>query len=277
MPELALMTYNMLHAPGDRAELLAKVVESRRPDVVAVQEVADPAALNRMAASIGYWMFLGPCNAMETSPLVPTTEAPRPEHLAFLTRRPLAAAMVHQGDPEVMFRPVLEGRLRVDDGPARVPSLRLLTVHLRAFPGPAAQQWKMREVSVVRAVAGDGARLTVVLGDFNAYVPQQAEAFSDTATWPLHLPQDHRDAVMGGVLRSLLDAGYHDALSEAPGGPVCGGTLRGSDRPRVDHVLVSADLTPCLTAAEIVRTGAPVEEASDHFPVVVRLRVDGPA
>ncbi len=272
MTKLTLMTYNILHGPGERAALLAAVIESRQPDIVALQEVEDPAAVARLAASIGYWMFLGPCNTVETSPLVPQTEAPRPEHLAFLSRRPLEAAVVHHGDPAIMFRPVLEVRVPLEGGPCHRAPLRLLTVHLRAFPGPAGEHWKLREGSVVRAVAGDGAR-TVLLGDFNAYAPEQAKAWDGSASWAPHMPDDHREAVLGGVLASLFEAGYRDALKEAPGGPVTGGTLRGADRPRVDHVLLSHDLAACVEHAEIVRSGAPVEEASDHYPVVVRLRI----
>jgi endonuclease/exonuclease/phosphatase family metal-dependent hydrolase len=123
-------------------------------------------------------------------------------------------------------------------------------------------------------VAGAGAARTIVLGDFNAYTPDQAEASGASPTWPPHLPDDHRQAIMGGVLGPLLEDGYHDALREAPGGPVGGGSLRGgSERPRVDHVLLSSDLAGSIESAEIVRTGAPVDEASDHYPVVVRLRL----
>lgn len=273
MPELTLMTYNILHGPVDRGPLLAQVIASRQPDIVALQEVDDPVAVAQMAASIGFWMFLGRCNTFETSPLVPQVEPPRPEHLAFLTRRPLAAALVHDGDPEVMFRSILEVQLPLD-GVAPGRTLRLLTVHLRAFPGPAGEHWKQREASVLRSVAGFGRRNTVILGDFNAYAPDQARAWDGATTWAPHLPDDHREAVMGAVIASLLRDGYHDALAEAPGGPVLGGTLRDTERPRVDHVLLSEDLVGSVEEATIVRTGAPVDKASDHYPVVVRLRLD---
>ena len=39
MTTLRLMTYNMLHAPGDRLAPLVEVVQSVAPDILACQEV----------------------------------------------------------------------------------------------------------------------------------------------------------------------------------------------------------------------------------------------
>lgn len=259
MSNIRIMTYNMLHAPGDRLASLAEVVRSVGPDVLACQEVSTCAGMMALAGELGMAPVWGPASSHEDS----RDGQPLYEHLAVLTRLAPRAVRVHRGDRRAMFRPVLEVQLETPGG----GHLTFLVVHLRAVADPAEPYLKWRELgSLLTVIAGaDGP--VVVLGDFNALPPGELPPGPGRR----ELPDDHRAAVRGGVVAALTGAGLADSLRIAQ--PYAGmpeSTLLHGEGARVDYIFVSEDLRERVAKAYIVDTGA-VAVASDHRPVVAEL------
>ena len=96
MTDLRLMTYNMLHAPGDRFTALLGVVQAARPDILACQEIDDIPALLTLSERLRMPAVIGYANTPE--------DPPAPEHLAVLSRWPIVHLHLHRGDPAVQFR-----------------------------------------------------------------------------------------------------------------------------------------------------------------------------
>jgi endonuclease/exonuclease/phosphatase family metal-dependent hydrolase len=266
VPEIKVMTWNMLHAPGDRLEDLFAVLAAEDPDVVCAQEIDSLEGAAELAARLGMTLFVGTSNRPESPP--PAGEPAAPENLAVLSRLPIRRVAVHAGDREAMFRPVLEAWLMAPD--AAFP-VGLFTVHLRAAAGPEGSAYKQREAAALRTVLADASGAHIVLGDFNAWAPGHAEAWGLPADYRSDMPADYRRAVGGEVLGGLLEEGYVDILEGRTGSPPAP-SMRGPGRPRVDHVLVTPDLSACVREAAILRNER-IEVASDHHPIVVRLEL----
>jgi len=256
MSELRLMTYNMLHAPGDRRQLLFDVVEAAQPDFLACQEIDDVPGLLDLSHSLGMPAVIGYSNLPE--------DPPASEHLAVLSRLPIVHLHIHRGDPSVMFRPVLE----VWIAPPDAPIIRCFVVHFRAAVGSPGSGVKLCEVDHLCGLLAEAQTPYCALGDFNALTPAESEA---ARGWGAELPRDHREAVLGGVVGRILDAGAIDTWRQINDpAHVPANTLRGATSARVDYIWVNPGSARCVANSTIIRT-PDAEQASDHFPVLTTL------
>lgn len=265
MTELRIMTYNMLHAPGDRFTALLEVVRAARPDILACQEIDDVPALLTLSKELRMPAVIGYSNTPE--------DPPAPEHLALLSRFPIIHLHLHPGDPAVMFRPVLEVWVAL---PAR-PVLRCFVVHFRAIAGPEGSRVKMREAEHLCSLLMGSARPCCALGDFNALAPGEFGAPSTEEglreEWGRHWPWDHREAVQGGVIKRIAATGLIDTWRQVNDPAYTPhATLRDRPSARVDYIWIDETLAPFITNSEIVRT-ADAALASDHYPVITTVQI----
>jgi endonuclease/exonuclease/phosphatase family metal-dependent hydrolase len=258
MNTIRIMTYNMLHAPGDRLGQLADVVRSVDPDVVACQEINTYEGLMLLARETGMLPVWGPANSHEDT----SGGQPVYEHLALLTKLPPRTVRVHRGDRRAMFRPVLEAELEVPgDG-----TVSFFVVHLRAVLDATERYLKWRELGGLLAVIAEANGPVIALGDFNALPPGELPADDRR-----ELPEDHRAAVGGGVVAAITGAGLADSLRLVrPYSGTPDSTLLQREGARVDYIFVSEELQGRVRDAFIVDTEA-VAVASDHRPVVAEL------
>lgn len=254
MTTIRVMTYNMLHAPGDRLDELTQVIQEAQPDIVACQEVDDIDGLMILAQRSGMLPVIGHCNMPESE-----TE-PAPEHLAILTRWPITKLNVHPGDKEAMFRPIFEVWIQ----PPNQKPIGFFNLHFRARAGAPGSNVKMREVEALIDVVKQIDGPHCILGDFNAWAPGEGNM---SPAWGEHLPEDHRQAVRGPIIETILNAGYSDTWRETnPSHDVPYGTLQGNGS-RVDFIFTNSDLKAYLKESNIIRN-ALTERASDHYPVI---------
>jgi endonuclease/exonuclease/phosphatase family metal-dependent hydrolase len=257
MRQLRIMTYNMLHAPGDRFDALYEVVLSAQPDILACQEIDDIPALLTLSERLKMPAVIGYSNRPE--------DPPAPEHVALLSHWPIVHMHLHPGEPEVMFRPVLEARIAV----AALPILSCFVVHFRAMAGPEGSQVKMQEAEHLCSVVSAAEPPYCALGDFNALTPGEETL---PAGWGEQWPWDHREAVQGGVISRIAATGMVDTWRRLNDPThVVHGTLRGRPSARVDYIWADATLAPSATASAILHTPE-AERASDHFPVITTLQ-----
>jgi endonuclease/exonuclease/phosphatase family metal-dependent hydrolase len=262
MTTLRLMTYNMLHAPGDRLASLAEVVKRVGPDILACQEVNTFEGMMALARELDMLPSWGVANSPEDY----RDGRPVFEHLVVFTRMAPHAVRVHAGDRRAMFRPVLEVRLQLPGGPEIVT----LTVHLRALIDPYERFLKFREVGALLAILADAGGPVIALGDFNALAPDEAGQSGD-GPWRTDPPEDHLAAIRGGVIGAVLDAGLVDSYRVVH--PFDGqgpSTLVGRAGRRLDHIFVSPSLRKFVSNSYIVDNEM-VRVASDHRPVVTEL------
>jgi len=262
MTTLRVMTYNMLHAPGDRLGPLVEVVKAVSPDILACQEVNTfdgMMALSRELKMLPVW---GAANSPEDY----REGQPVFEHLVVLTRLAPRAAYVHRGDRRAMFRPVLEVRLQPPGG----PEIRTFTVHLRAVIDPGERYLKFRELGSLLAVLNEADGPAIAMGDFNAMAPGEGGQVGP-GPGGKELPEDHVAAVRGGVIGAVLEAGFVDSyrLRHAPDG-TDESTLLGRPGRRLDHIFVTPSLERFVTGSYIADSET-VQMASDHRPVVTEF------
>jgi endonuclease/exonuclease/phosphatase family metal-dependent hydrolase len=257
--KLRLMTFNMLHAPGDRLGPLVETVRSVAPDILACQEVNTYDGMMQLSRELDMLPIWGPANSAEDN----RGGHPVYEHLVLLTKLAPNLVRVHPGDRRAMFRPVLEARFQPPGG----PEITVFTVHFRAVVDPGERYLKYRELGSFLSVLSDAAGPVVALGDFNARPPGEAgEAVPDDRR-----PEDHVAAVRGDVVNAIVGSGLVDSYRLAqpyPGRPET--TLAGSAGARVDHIFVSSCLGSRVTASYILDNEL-VRTASDHMPVVTEL------
>ncbi len=267
MTTLRVMTYNMLHAPGDRLAPLVDVVKGVSPDVLACQEVNTYDGMMELSRELKMMPVWGMANSAEDY----RSGQPVFEHLVVFTRFPPRAVRVHPGDRRAMFRPVLEVRLQ----PPGAPEITIFVVHLRALIDPSERFLKFREVGSLLAILGDAMGPVIAMGDFNAIAPREAEGTSEPRSGT-GAPEDHVAAVRGGVIGAIEDAGFVDSYRALnpralnPNGGKDESTLLAGGGRRVDYIFVGPSLTSFVSSCYILDNEA-VHLASDHRPVVAEF------
>ena len=171
-----LATWNIENFPKDMATaaLAADLITSLALDVVVVEEVANEAAWNELAARLPYHEAL-------LSPHV--YSATEYQKLGVLYRRPLVSVaplrLLFNGDTFDFPRPPIQVSISVDDGEHARMAFDLIGVHLKA--GVTTEDRTRRRNAIVdldahvRAqVDGGGEDEVVMLGDFNEVVTDAA-------------------------------------------------------------------------------------------------------
>jgi endonuclease/exonuclease/phosphatase family metal-dependent hydrolase len=258
---LRLMTYNMLHAPGDRLGALVDVVRAEDPDIVACQEINSLEGGLDLARELGMVPVWGRANGAEDC----REGAPVFEHLLVLAKVWPELVRVHEGDRRAMFRPVLETLFRFPG----LPAVRLFVVHLRALVDAEVRFLRFRELGALLGVLAEAEGGVVVMGDFNAREPGAG------LSGPVReVPEDHRAAVNGEVVRAIKATGLMDSLRLLhPHRTEGESTLIKVEGSRVDYIFVNGLLVPHVSRSYIVDNDA-VVAASDHRPVVAELSWD---
>ena len=250
---MRVMTYNMLHAPGDRLDALYEVIRDAQPDVLACQEVDDIPGLLELARRLEMPPVIGYANQAESPPA--------PEHVAILSRWPIVEMRIHPGDREAMFRPVLEAWVQPPQG----ERVGFFTVHFRASAGTPGARLKQREVAQLCQILSRTAGRFCALGDFNALAPGERDVPAD---WRPELPADYREALLGGVIGEIQALGLTDTWRQwnpPPAPPMS--TFRGSVDSRIDYIWASPALAPLARESMVVHSPR-AEVASDHYPLL---------
>ncbi len=265
MTNLRVMTYNMLHAPGDRLASLVDVVKSVGPDILACQEVNTFGGMMALSHELEMLPIWGVANSAEDN----RDGQPVFEHLVVFTRFAPRTVRVHRGDRRAMFRPVLEARLQLPSG----PDITTFTVHLRALVDPHERFLKFRELGALLAIIGEAEGPAIVMGDFNALAPAEV-GNSGEGPWRTEPPEDHVAAVRGAVLGAILDAGWVDSYRTVhPYDGADASTLVGRAGRRLDHIFVNPRLRQFISDSYILDNEM-VQVASDHRPVVTEFTLE---
>lgn len=241
-----LLTYNIQRGGRGREARLAEVIAACRADLVVLQEARSAAAVESLAARLGFAAW-----------------GARDGHsLAFLSSRPLEETAWH--------KPRFSRHAFLELAPVDLP-IRIFGVHLSAVHAAWTERRRIIELRALLAAVGSHQHgFHVLTGDFNTLAPGE---LLDVRKLP------HRLKALvwlsGGRIRwrtiqTTLDAGYIDGF-RARHPDAAGHTFPTWDpHVRLDFVFVPAGHAHRLAACEVVASPA-ARQASDHFPLVADL------
>lgn len=253
---MRLLTYNIREGGVGRAEEIATVIKSAKPDVVALQEARDPAVVKRIAELAGFKHW-----------------GSRPYHsTGFLSN--IGVAGYDWRHPPRIRHAWLEVSL-ADGFP------RLFVVHLRAWFSKWTERRRTEELrGLVDGIKDQLVRerqafaYHVLAGDFNALAPDEKFDSSPMPRWirgMIWLSGREIGRTTIGMMKSegYVDAWrtlYEDHVND-PGYtfPVW------HPHVRLDYVFTPSEFASRLTTCEVRRTPEEVRTASDHFPLLVEI------
>jgi exodeoxyribonuclease III len=248
---LRLLTYNIRYGGEDREEPLAAVIRSVAPHIVLLQEATRPEVVARLAADTG----------------LSTWGAQRGQSLAYLSGLPVShAAWHHPRGSRHAFLEVVPADWRV----------RIFGVHLSAVHAAWTERRRERELrALLGAIKAHQDGVHVLAGDFNTVAPGELLDLR-------RLPHRLRTLVWlsGGsvrwrVIQMLLDGGYVDGYRRLHPDVIGGFTFPTWDpHIRLDYVFVPRAESARVRCCEVIRLDECVK-ASDHFPLLAELTVDG--
>ncbi len=268
------MTFNVLFGGGDETRFagICRVVARVRPDLLVLQECMDWSPRDPRLSALAEAMDVPD----EARHVVLGRARPRGSghryHVAGFSRFPIEAARDHVEAPEVGHA-LLE--LEVAAGGTR---LKVLGTHFDAHD----EDRRLVEARYLLDRFGEGelaSRPCLLLGDLNSlsrrdpYPEDLADLLRRAGT------TKYGDPPRFEVMAALEGAGFVDCL-RAGSAPPAAWVTAPRDRGgvhidyRTDYVLASPSLVPRLRSVEVV---ALTEQESDHFPVVARFELDGPA
>lgn len=250
---LKLLSYNIRYGGAGRERELSEVVRACDPDLVVLQEATRTHVVRGLSEATGmkFW-------------------AAREAHsLAYLSRIEIGHHEWHwpRGSRRAFMEIVPVGF-----------DLRVYGVHLSAVHSAITERRRMREMRALLAwLAQHRTGFHLLAGDFNTLAPGEL-----LETW--RLPPRLRPLVWlsGGRVRYqtiqiMLDAGYRDAFRHLyPDAPADAGYTFPTWDPhvRLDFVFLPTPQAERLKDCRVIRSGSPLAQASDHFPLLAEVEVN---
>ena len=233
-----------------KVEKMVSVLQALESDFVALEEVENIECLRQLNNSLP--------NPYPQVGLVEGNDTIRGIDVAFLSRVPVSRVVSHRERRLPKGKGVPRGyrfsRDCLEVGLATSPETTVFINHLKAQTGNKKDSANKRRVQAeaVAEIVGEVAQrypegIEVVVGDLNdepkswSLEPLQANLVDAFEGWPSKLRTTHRSRQGGSTL---------------------------------DHILVSADASPRLGEAKVWQDLA--KGTSDHDPVTLELRFDGP-
>ena len=252
---MRMVSYNILDGGEGRADPLAEIIISRRPDVVALVEADNPAVVDRIAARLEM-------NAV--------TGAGKRHSVALLCRGMILESINHAPLMTDMSGCFLEGLVRVGGS-----EWRCGVVHLHPRAGEADERQREKEIAGILEITRlhRGARRPhFLMGDFNANSPVQKIDPERCKPATRKSWEENGGAIPRRAVQMLLDAGYVDTMAAVQGaaaGEMYSFTTQFPGQ-RLDYIFSFAVAVQQLKAAW-VEDDRLARYASDHYPVGVEL------
>ena len=252
---LRVMTYNILDGGLGREQLILRVLQSARPDIVLLQEVYHAETIAGFANRLGMEVYFAQGNTKR--------------NLALLSRLPIINAESYHPSP--IRKTLLEAELQLSS----TRHLRVFGAHLVAFPFIGFEIWRQQEIrAILNRLESYRSSPYLIAGDLNSVAPNDRVAIG-------FLPNVLKMifALQGGhffrrAIQELVSAGLTDCFRELH--------LREDGftfpvfRPnaRLDYIFANEHLQPYLRQCYVVAEPAAVHRASDHLPVLAEFEID---
>ena len=256
---MRIVSYNILDGGTGRADLLGRVIESQKPDVVGLVEAGDAAVVATLANRLGMDFIQAEGNKNGSAS-------------ALLSRFPIRHSINHAPQHPALTKSLLEAA--VVDACGNEWTLGIL--HLHAHASETDEDVREREAAQVLEIFRphrEANRPHLLMGDFNANAPYQAIEpglckMSTRREWYANGGKLPRRAIA-----RVLDAGYRDSLRVLhPAMAETSGSFS-TEFPgqRVDYIFTFGIDAARMKQARVVYDG-PARDASDHCPVFLELQ-----
>jgi endonuclease/exonuclease/phosphatase family metal-dependent hydrolase len=253
---LRLLTYNIREGGVGRAEAIAEVITAASPDVVALQEARDPLVVEKIAKLAGF-QFFGSRRSHSTGFLSNVHVLKHEWRHPPRTRHALLEVSLADGFP------------------------RLFVLHLRAWFSKWNERQRARELrGLLDGIQQQLIRekhafaFHVLAGDFNALAPGEKFDSSPMPRWIRTMVWLSGRDIARTTIEMMKSDGYVDAWRTLYADHVNdpGYTFPvWNPHVRLDYVFTPAEFASRFTACEVRRTPKEVQNASDHFPLLVEI------
>ncbi len=248
--QLKFLTYNILHGGAGREDLILRVLQAAKADVVLLQEIVELDTVMTFA------------NALNMQTAVAGD-------LAVLSCHPIVAKQQHHS-----FPPIQDTVLDVTLEYKPAAHLHVVGVHPIAYPGSFLEVWRDRQLGIARSEARcHSAEACILAGDLNSIAPND-KVLTDSAPLIVKLLYWlQRGKIYRSAITGILTDGYTDCFRRLH--PDSDGFTIPTPSPKVrlDYVFVNAIMRPALRACEVVTQPPDVHRASDHYPVVAEFEL----
>jgi exodeoxyribonuclease-3 len=243
---IRILSYNIRHGGSGREAALAGVIRAAHPDVVVLQEAANPAVIEQLAHDTGlaYW------------------GSRRGQSLGYLSRQPL--------DHVEWRKPRVSRHAFIEIVPAG-GAWRIVGVHLSAVHAAWTEHRRRYELrALLLAIQQHQHGPHVLVGDFNTLAPGEFLDFTRLPTRLRALVWLSGGKVRWRTIQGVLDAGYVDAF-RALNPELVGHTFPTWDpHVRLDYLFVPQPCVGRVSRCQVFSANE-VVEASDHFPLIAEL------
>jgi len=252
---MRLVSYNILDGGTDRADALLQVIEAQHPDIVVLVEADDRQVVDRLAAGLKMEVLAG---------------EGRKHGGAILSRWPIVESINYGLLRGEFVDLLLEATVQ---GPDRTWTVTAVHLHPRA--SEEAEDRRMREIDAILEIYAAHRAQGVehlLAGDFNANSPIQQIVPEQCK------PKTRQEMAANGgkiprrCIAKLLSAGYIDVLQAVHGEAAgrMGSFTTEFPGQRIDYVFAYG-IDPARFAEARIETGPAARDASDHFPLIVRI------
>ncbi len=246
-----LLSYNIRFGGHGRERDLAQVIKSVEPDLVVFQEATDPGVIGRLAdlTGLGFWA------------------ARRDHSIGYLSR---VAVDYHE-----WHYPAGARHSFMEIVPAGTEA-RIFGLHLSARFSKWDEQRRTREIrALLEGIKRHQEGFHVLAGDFNTLAPGVVLEMKRLPAWIRALIWISGRKLQRHTIQLMLDADYIDGFR------LLNQEDRGYTFPtwdphvRLDYAFVPKRYVNKVISCEVIREpAAAIREASDHYPLLVKLELD---
>jgi exodeoxyribonuclease-3 len=247
---LKLLSYNIRFGGRGRETQLAETINSIAPDMVVFQEATDTRVIERLAHATGLQFW-----------------AARPRHsIAYISRLEIAHHEWHYppGAKHSFLEIVPAGT-----------EARIFGLHLSARFSKWSERRRAREIrALLDGIKKHQSGFHALVGDFNTLAPGELLDTRRMPAWIRALVWISGRDIQRETIRIMLDAGYLDGYrylypnDEGYSFPTWDAHLR------LDYIFLPAQFGDHLLSCRVIREPAGVALASDHFPLLVQLKLE---
>lgn len=249
---MRLVQYNILSGGLGRVDPIAETLLYLNPDIAALCEANDEAAVDYLAKRLGLtW-------AIAESPSGPF-------HVALLSRWPIRRVVNLGAIDRTIGRAALGALI---DTPAG--ELHVIAAHLTSGLGEKAESQRLDELAMIQRYAQSVDAPAALLGDLNTNAPHHPGDLDAAEPDVRRRVEADPALIRHDVIDRLTGSGWVDAHHHRGDGVVPHTFSTGYPATRLDYVFLSPALAGRITDAG-VETGGFAPYCSDHFPIWVDL------
>jgi len=246
---LKLLSYN-IHFGGQKKQAkIAEVINATAPDIVVFQEAITPDVIEYLSRKCA----------------MPFHAARFKHSIGFISRVEVAHHEWHH--PRGSKHSFLEIRLAESE-------TRIFGLHLSAQFSKWSERKRHQEIrALLEGIKQHQHGFHIIVGDFNTLAPGEVFDLQLMPLWIRALIWLSGRDIRRDTIQAMLDAGYLDGFR----------TLYPDDKGytfpvwkphvRLDYLFLPMRYLPQLKSCEVVKAASQVNNASDHFPLLIELEI----